>query len=110
MRTGRSRVAVRTGRVRRRPSTACTSLLVMHRDPFDVGLSAVRESGGVARASPSNRIGGRPAVSDGIDTEYASMRIAHAPSASGPTQANRRRRRPARVRTPTRRCCLVAAV
>lgn len=59
--TGRLRVAVRTGRVRRRPSTACTSLLVMHRDPFDVGLSAARESGGVTHVTPSNRCGGRPA-------------------------------------------------
>ncbi|KPJ20822.1 hypothetical protein RR46_00560 [Papilio xuthus] len=37
-----------TGRSSRRSRTACTSLLVMHRDPFDVGLSAVREPMGGA--------------------------------------------------------------
>ncbi|KAJ0171882.1 hypothetical protein K1T71_012645 [Dendrolimus kikuchii] len=53
--------------LRTRPRKACTSLLVMHRDPFDVGLSAAREP----RRSKRRRDRGvrRPAVGRYSDRE-----------------------------------------
>ncbi|CAG9571409.1 unnamed protein product [Danaus chrysippus] len=51
-----------TGRVRRRSPKACTSLLVIHRDPFDVGISAVRESNLRVHARRLDRDGGLPAI------------------------------------------------
>lgn len=56
------------GACRRRPWTACTSLLVRHRDPFDVGLSPAREPCG-PRGRRTVADAGR--LSDGMSVKRA---------------------------------------